>query len=91
MAEKHYISVILPLKLEWDPWYWTDEQIERGGRVEVLFAGKKYIGVVDRVAQAPEIDPEKVKEIIGTENDIEKIFPEELSLWKMVAVWVQLP
>ena len=85
MAEKHYISVILPLKLEWDPWYWTDEQIERGGRVEVLFAGKKYIGVVDRVAQAPEIDPEKVKEIIGTENDIEKIFPEELSLWKMVA------
>ena len=85
MTQKHYISVILPLKLEWQPCYCTDEKISIGDRVRVRFAYKDYIGVVSDTDIIPDIDPAKVKEIEGREADMPRVLPEEIELWKQVA------
>ena len=68
MKERFYISVILPLKLEWIPCYWTSENVEVGNRVRVAFAGKEYVGVVGKVGVTPDIAPEKVREVISIER-----------------------
>lgn len=85
MAEKHYISVILPLKLEWEPCYWTEEKISVGERVKVIFAGKEYIGVVSEVDIVPEIAPQKIKGVLSVEKDLGIVHIEEIRLWQRVA------
>ena len=91
MARRTYISVILPLKLEWEPCYALPESEESnwsaeiGDRVKVPFAGKVYCGVVTGVGIEPQTDPEKVKEIISVETGLEKIRQEEIELWRRVA------
>ena len=85
MEQKHYISVILPLKLEWEPCYFTHENILPGERVKVRFANKVYIGAVSNVDVTPDVDPAKIKEIISIEQDMQSILPEEMELWRQVA------
>ena len=85
MEQKHYISVILPLKLEWEPCYFTHENILPGERVKVRFANKVYIGAVSNVDVTPDVDPAKIKEIISIERDMQSILPEEMELWRQVA------
>ena len=85
MEQKHYISVILPLKLEWEPCYFTHENILPGERVKVRFANKVYIGAVSNVDVTPDVDPAKIKEIISIERDMQSIRPEEMELWRQVA------
>ena len=84
---KTYISVILPLKLEWEPCYVLKEEetAQVGERVKVQFAGKVYCGVVTGVGIEPQTDPEKIKEIITVETGLERIRPEEIALWRRVA------
>ena len=95
MREARYISVILPLKLEWEPCYslpleesafdmYTTD-IEKGDRVKVTFAGKDYIGVVSDTDISPETDVRKIHPIKGIESDMDKVFPEEIDLWRQVA------
>ena len=85
MEQKHYISVILPLKLEWEPCYFTHENILPGERVKVRFANKVYIGAVSNVDVTPDVDPAKIKGIISIERDMQSILPEEMELWSQVA------
>lgn len=88
MADRTYISVILPLKLEWEPCYALPESITEvhiGDRAKVQFAGKVYCGVVTGVGIEPQTDPARVKEIISVETGLEKIRPEEIELWRRVA------
>ena len=100
MAMKTYISVILPLKLEWEPCYALPENLKGpetpknqenatrviiGGRVKVLFAGKTYCGVVSAVGIEPQTDPSRIKEIITVEAGLERIREEEIALWRKVA------
>ena len=91
MCEMKYISVILPLKLEWEPCYCIStqreihNQIETGQRVRVKFAGKEYIGVVSRVDITPDIEPEKIQHVLEVETSMEKVLPEEIALWRRVA------
>ena len=85
MKDKCYISVILPLKIEWVPCYWTSERVEVGSRVRVAFAGKEYVGVVDRTDITPDIDPEKIREVISVEREMECVLKEEIELWGRVA------
>ena len=42
MTGQMLISVILPLKLDWEPYYSANEEyaLEKGSRAEVLFAGR---------------------------------------------------
>ena len=91
MCEMKYISVILPLKLEWEPCYCIStqreihNQIETGQRVRVKFAGKEYIGVVSGVDITPDIEPEKIQHVLEVETSMEKVLPEEIALWRRVA------
>lgn len=84
-----YIQVILPLKLEWIPFYRVpaDVQVVRGDKVRVMFAGKEYVGVVYRVGEPlPENLPEtKVLDIKRVESGFERISEEELGLWEDIA------
>lgn len=79
--EKICIKVILPLKLEWEPYYYAPEGTRRGDRVGVRFAGRQYVGVVSEVRVRPGADPTKIKEIDRIEQDLARISAEELRLW----------
>lgn len=87
MTEKHYISVILPLKLEWEPSYYvpSEENVRIGDRVRVIFANRKYLGVVSATGITPEIDTRRVLPVLNIERDMESVFPEEIALWRQVA------
>jgi len=87
MNEVRYISVILPLRLEWEPCYCvpcgTDLII--GDRVKVIFANRTYIGVVSGTDITPETAPERIRTIESVEKDIERVLPQEIELWRKVA------
>lgn len=90
MKELTYISVILPLKLEWEPCYSLPEDcsasdVRTGSRVKVRFANRMYSGVVGAVGIEPETDPSRIKQIEGIEGGLEAILPEEIELWRRVA------
>ena len=87
MDGRRYISVILPLKLEWEPCYYimSADPAESGHRVRVKFAGKEYVGAVSDVDVTPDIEEKKILPVISVEMDMEKILKEEIALWRQVA------
>ncbi len=86
MPQKRYIQVILPLKLDWMPWYSTDiEAIAVGDRVSLRFAGRHYSGVVATVSDTPGIEEDRVLPIDRQENGLERITEQEIELWKFIA------
>lgn len=85
-----YISVILPLRLEWEPCYTLPSgmdaaQVCVGDRVKVIFANKEYSGVVSKTGIIPETEPSKIKPIICIEEGMERIHQSEIELWRNVA------
>ena len=85
MGQIVYVQVLLPLKLEWTPWYSTEEELRVGQRVEVIFARKSQIGVVVRIRDHPEIDPAKVERIQSADTGLPDISENELRLWEFVS------
>ena len=100
MKKGLYISVILPLKLEWEPCYFVciDEEsdiatgscsdrnfVEIGQRVKVNFSGKEYIGVISNIDITPDTAPERIKAICGFEVGMGKIMQEEIQLWRQIS------
>ena len=87
MVQKTYISVIIPLKIEWEPSYYVEshQNVGIGDRVKVSFAGKEYTGVVSATDITPETETSKIKPITKIETEIERILPEEIALWRHVA------
>ena len=85
MSEKKYFQLILPLKLEWEPWYCSDIELPAGRRVKVTFAGKEYVGVVHRTSQIPGIDPSKILPVNGILDNMADISPEEIRLWEFIS------
>ena len=86
MEKRRYISVILPLKLDWEPYYWTErEDVCVGSIVSVLFSNKTYIGVVSETDVQPQTSPERIMGIISVEEELEKISKEEISFWRGIA------
>ena len=86
MDKRIYISVILPLRLEWEPCYWTDiEDIGPGQRVRVLFAGREYTGTVSAAGIEPQLAPSKIQQVISREDNMAGILPEEIRLWRILA------
>lgn len=88
MPQTTYISVILPLRLEWEPCYSCAFDVASGDRVRVDFAGKEYVGAVDRTGIEPEaglVSQGKIKPVKKVEDSLSPVFPEEIALWKAVA------
>ena len=91
MEKKICISVILPLKLEWLPRYFADEEdiksgfITKGTRVRVIFSNKEYIGTVYEAGAAPDTDENKIKHIICVETMLPPVSGKEIELWTFVS------
>ena len=66
LKDRTYVRVILPLRLEWEPYYYVPAEMSRGGiavgmRVSVLFARKKYLGVVSAACIEPDVEEGKME------------------------------
>lgn len=91
LSNKTFISVILPLKLGWQPCYYicleniTENSFGSGSFVRVLFAKKEYTGVVYKVGIHPDTNEEKIQEIICQEKDIAPVSNKEIQLWEFVS------
>ena len=86
MGEKVFISVLLPLPLPWQPVYSTDDlAVAVGERVLVPFSSRLETGVVTRVGVPPGMDISKVKPVGMIDRSLERISPQELTLWSRIA------
>ena len=90
MECRNFISVILPLKLEWEPCYFIPcshlpAQLTIGNRVKVNFSGKDYIGVVSATDLIPDTEVAKIKPVKSFEEGLGDILPEEIELWRQIA------
>ena len=87
MAGTCYIQVILPLKLEWEPYYKVPEgqDIEIGDRVRVVFANAFYVAAVSAVGVVPTLEPTRIVSIESLEKDLPAITPEEIHFWRTAA------
>ena len=54
MDGRRYIKVILPVRLDWEPCYSSESELEPGDRVRVELARKEYVGVVHLTGIEPE-------------------------------------
>ena len=85
MADERFIQVILPLKLEWEPYYILPEGMVAavGDRVTVEFANKKYSAVISAVDVAPPQElVSRILYIIGREENVPPVFPQEIRFWR---------
>ena len=82
---KSFVQVLLPLKLGWTPWYYTEEELRVGQRVGVVFARKQMVGVVLNVGGTPDIDESRVEKITCTGTGLADISSRELELWRFIA------
>lgn len=85
MLSRRYIKLILPLRLEWEPCYWLERDVQAGQRVVVRFAGRRTVGVVSEVNVSPDIDEPRIQPVLDVESGLDPISPEEISLWRFIA------
>ena len=82
MTPGPFIQVIVPLRLEWEPYY-ALEGAAVGQRVKVVFAHKEYVGVVSAVNVVPETDAGRILPAFPT--DLPPILPGEIAFWRAIA------
>jgi primosomal protein N' (replication factor Y) len=82
-----YIQVILPLRLEWEPYYSLPEgvRVEVGDRVRVLFARKEYVGAVSALGVTPRTDENRILPILAVEEGLPRVLPDEIQFWRAVS------
>lgn len=80
-----YIQVLLPLKLDWIPFYRAETSVGKGCAVDVVFSGREYTGIVWSCgSQAPELSHGKIRDILRIREDLPHITPQELGLWEFL-------
>lgn len=88
MDESIFIQVILPLKLEWEPYYLVETPVAVGDRVKVEFAGKDYIAVISAVGVTPpEHLVERILYIKAVERELPPVFEEEIAFWRSLSAY----
>ena len=87
MVKKDFIQVILPLRLEWDPFYALPEgmTVQVGDRVLVRFAHREYVGVVSALHVTPKTSESRILEILRKEEGLPTVSSKEIQLWRSVA------
>ncbi len=81
MPKTPFIQVILPLRLEWEPWYILEEATV-GERVSVSLAGRSYTGVVSAVHVQP---APGIKLLPATRLDLPPVQEKEIAFWRSLA------
>lgn len=89
MASERYIQVILPLKLEWEPFYRLPDgmEVEVGSRVRVIFANAFYTACVSRVDVTPQMDPSRIMPVEAVEEALAPISAREIDFWRALAAY----
>ncbi len=90
MTGRIFIKVILPLRLEWEPFYFVEGWSPRvGDRVAVDFAGKEYTAVVSDADAGREAEETgiaaKAKKVSRAADGLEPVSPEEIALWRKIS------
>lgn len=80
-----FISVIIPLRINWLPVYRCSRQIKVGSRVRVEFAHKLYVGVVAECDVACELPEAQVLEVAEIADGLPEVSANELKLWQFVS------
>lgn len=81
-----FIQVLLPLKIRWMPFYRTDRAVEPGTAVNVVFSGREYTGIVWGSGKpGPELQENKIRDILRIRDDIPAISVTEMKLWEFMA------
>lgn len=89
--DRTYVNVILPLYLEWEPFYYVpavpdEDSVKVGDRVLVAFANRRYVGVVSAAGVEPDAElVPKIKPIVRVERAMRPISTQELSFWRFIA------
>ncbi len=83
MPATPFIQVILPLKLEWDPYYEL-EGAAVGDRVDLVFARRHYVGVVSAVNVVPEAG---FKVLSAVPSELPPVGVEEIDFWRRLAAY----
>jgi len=90
MNSKTYIQVILPLKLDWEPFYSVPGGLSLvpGDRVRLVFSSREYIAVVSKTDAEPDeelINIDSILEVLSKEDTLPPVSPEELEFWRKLA------
>ena len=87
MPVRTYIQVILPLRLEWEPYYALPEgvSVQVGDRVRVQMVSSTYIATVSAVDVTPVIEEDKILPILSYEKALPRILPEEIAFWRAIS------
>ncbi|MGN0188236.1 MAG: primosomal protein N' [Candidatus Cryptobacteroides sp.] len=81
-----YILVLLPLKLEWELCYWTEEEgLSIGDRVTVEVSGKEIEGIVSETDVEPQTAPSKIHQVKEWLKDEGRVDKSLLRFWKSLA------
>lgn len=80
-----YIEVILPLRLGWRPSYSCECDIAPGERVQVRFAGRKYVGVVSRTGITPDVAESRIQPILERIDGLAPVTAKELEFWEFLS------
>ena len=92
MPPKQYIQLILPLKLEWEPYYKLEDgmDVSLGDRVKAEFAHREYIGVVSRTDADPAsegVAEDSVKSIVSKEENLPPVSAREIEFWRKISLY----
>ncbi|MBQ9462445.1 MAG: hypothetical protein IJU68_02165 [Bacteroidales bacterium] len=80
-----FIQVILPLRLEWVPWYSSPKALAPGTRVSVVFARRSYVGVVLQCTETPGLDETKIQSVTRICDELPAVSAEELAFWDFLS------
>lgn len=89
MGKRRYISVIVPVKLDWSPCYSLPDGciVRVGDRVRVRFAARQYVGVVESLDVVPNVREDSVRDILRVEKGLSQVTVGELRLWRKLATY----
>lgn len=86
MEKRRYILVLLPLKMEWEPCYWTeDEDLSVGDRVVVELNGKEVEGIVSGTDVEPQTAPSRIRPVKKWLKDEGRVGTGTVRFWKSLA------
>ncbi len=89
MTRTSFIQVILPLRLEWEPYYKVPEEVnvQVGDRVRVIFANAFYVGTVSEINVTPTLEADRILPLEAVEKDLPVVSPEEIRFWRELAAY----
>ncbi len=86
MKKTFYISVILPLKLDWEALYYVEaEELTLGQRVKLSFASRVYIAIISNIYTERPVTKFKILPVIELLDTDDIISVQQLKLWRFLS------